>query len=258
MPKYLKAALSSVLFIIFLCSLALAEERLTVTAFYPSPAGSYNSLYVKTGLGVGITAPSVSGVKAQITGDISTANRSSGIGQLWVTGSTNSNKSLVLGYDTTADVGFIQAQQYGSSTSHLSLEPNGGSVGIGTASPGYLLDVAGAAHASSFPTSSDIRFKTNIVQLVEVLPKLETLRGVAFDWNQQYQQLGRATPGRQIGLLAQEVEQAFPELVTTWGGDNRAVDYGRFTAVLLEAIKEQQAQINTLRSEIESLKANKK
>ncbi len=47
--------------------------------------------------------------------------------------------------------------------------------------------------------------------------------------------------GTQIGVIAQELEKEFPELVTTLGNESyMAVDYGRFSVVLLEAIKEQQ------------------
>ena len=71
-----------------------------------------------------------------------------------------------------------------------------------------------------------------------------------FEWNEKYKQLGRATNGTQIGVIAQEVEKEFPELVTTWGNESyRAVDYGRFTAVLLEAVKELNDKIELLSAE---------
>ncbi len=120
---------------------------------------------------------------------------------------------------------------------------NDGNVGIGTTSPGYKLDVAGSAHASSFPTSSDARLKTNVTQLTDVLEKLEKVRGVSFDWNELYESLGRSTGHREIGVIAQEVEAVFPELVTAWDDeDYMAVDYGRLTGVLIEAVKELRAE----------------
>lgn len=132
-----------------------------------------------------------------------------------------------------------------------------GNVGIGLA-PAYKLDVGGSIHGSSFPVSSDIRFKENITELTDVLEKIKDIRGVTFDWNDTYASLGRAIPGRQMGLIAQEVEKVFPELVTTWSqegvNDYRSVDYGRFAAVLLKAIQEQQGQIEELQEEIEALK----
>ncbi|MFN8471193.1 MAG: tail fiber domain-containing protein [Anaerolineae bacterium] len=127
----------------------------------------------------------------------------------------------------------------------VSTQPNqfliraSGGVGIGTNSPAYKLDVAGPAHASSFPTSSDQRLKMNVVELSDVLPKLERVRGVSFDWNDKYVAMGRSTGHREIGVIAQEVEAVFPELVTRWGPEEyRAVDYGRLTGVLIEAVKE--------------------
>ena len=83
----------------------------------------------------------------------------------------------------------------------------------------------------------------NVAQLMNVLDKVEKIRGVAFDWNELYKSLGRSTGHREIGLVAQEVEAVFPELVTHWGEEGyRAVDYGRLTGVLVEAVKELRAE----------------
>ncbi|UCE18649.1 MAG: tail fiber domain-containing protein [Gemmatimonadota bacterium] len=132
------------------------------------------------------------------------------------------------------------------------------SVGIGTDKPEYMLDVTGSAHASSFPTSSDARFKTNVTQLTNVLERLERIRGVSFEWNELYESLGRSTGSREIGLIAQEVEAVFPELVTSWGNEEyRAVDYGRFTGVLIEAVKELKAVNEALKQRVESLDATR-
>ncbi len=131
-----------------------------------------------------------------------------------------------------------------------------GKVGVRTMNPAFPLDVSGDAHATSFMVSSDARFKKDVRPLTNVLEKIDKIRGVAFDWNQRYEALGRATGKREIGVIAQDVEAVFPELVTTWGDEGyRAVDYGRLTSVLVEAVKEQQRQIKELRAEIEGLRA---
>jgi hypothetical protein len=131
-----------------------------------------------------------------------------------------------------------------------------GSVGIGVRPPAYKLDVAGSIHGSSFPVSSDVRFKTDVRQLTGVLERLEMIRGISFDWNERYESLGRSTGHREIGVIAQEVEAAFPELVTTWGEDDyRAVDYSRMTAVLVEAVKELKAENEALRERLAKLEA---
>jgi hypothetical protein len=132
-----------------------------------------------------------------------------------------------------------------------------GDLGVGTAPGAFRADIAGDCHATSFPTSSDARLKTNIEPIEGALDKLQQIRGVSFEWNETYEQLGRSTGRREIGVIAQEVERAFPELVTTWGDESyRAVDYGRLSAVLVEAVKEQQAQIEQLWQRIEELEKN--
>jgi hypothetical protein len=128
-----------------------------------------------------------------------------------------------------------------------------GNVGVGVVNPAHKLDVAGSAHATSFPTSSDERFKTEVRPLTHVLEKLDKIRGVSFEWNERYESLGRATGHREIGVIAQEVEAVFPELVTTWGeASYRAIDYGRLTAVLVEAIKQLRAETEALKHSIEA------
>lgn len=127
-------------------------------------------------------------------------------------------------------------------------------VGVGTSTPGYKLDVAGSCHATSFPTSSDVRLKTNITPLTDALAKLSKIRGVAFDWNETYDSLGRSSGHRELGVIAQEVEEQFPELVSKWSDrEYRAVDYGRLMAVLIEAIKELKAENENLQKRIEAL-----
>ena len=157
-------------------------------------------------------------------------------------------------------IGDVGTAVSGPSTKRLLID-NAGNVGVGTETPGYKLDVAGAAHASSFPTSSDIRFKDDVAPLANVLERLDQVRGVSFTWNDLYTSLGRATKGRQIGVIAQEVEKAFPELVSYWSADGvddcRAVDYGRFSAVLLEAVKELYEQVKELREQIARLPTDK-
>ncbi len=118
-------------------------------------------------------------------------------------------------------------------------------VGIGTTTPGFALDVAGEAHASDFLVSSDERLKTDVAKLTNVLEKLEKIRGVSFEWNEAYESQGRSTGHREIGVIAQEVETVFPELVTSSGDEGfRTVSYSRLTAILVEAIKELRAEKN--------------
>jgi len=126
--------------------------------------------------------------------------------------------------------------------------PTVGNVTIGSPSriseggSNYVFGVRGKAKASGIFTTSDIRFKTNITPIPDALKKVAGLRGVSFDWNEAFR---KSRPQqkewrREIGLIAQEVQKELPELVTADKEGYLALDYGRMSAVLLQAIKEQQ------------------
>ena len=107
--------------------------------------------------------------------------------------------------------------------------------------------ITGNLTASGTVTAnSDIKLKANITPIQNALEKLTQIRGVEYD------RVDRDNE-RQIGVIAQEVEAVIPELVSDNFG-TKAVAYGNMTAVLIEAIKEQQIMINNLKSEIEELK----
>ena len=125
----------------------------------------------------------------------------------------------------------------------------GGKVGIGTTNPGEKLDVAGNVKASAFLYSSDVRLKKNIQKIPDALGKILKLEGVSFEWNKNDK--------KDIGLIAQDVEKVFSELVSTDKNTGlKSVQYGNLVAVLIESIKQQQRQIETLGAEIEQLKNN--
>ena len=75
------------------------------------------------------------------------------------------------------------------------------------------------------------------------------LRGRYFTWINELQ--GNE---RQVGFIAQEVEEQLPEVVSVGAGDTKGVAYGKVTALLVNAMKEQQAQIELLKQEVELLK----
>ena len=135
-------------------------------------------------------------------------------------------------------------------------------VGINTATPdggSYALDVNGAAHATSFPTCSDTRFKKNRVDLISgsIFDKLDTLSVQEFEWNDAINSKrdGYKKNEKIIGLMAQEVEQVFPELVTQWKLDDeitdaRAIDYGKMVPILVGAVKELQRRLRLTEGEL--------
>lgn len=131
-----------------------------------------------------------------------------------------------------------------------------GNVGIGTSAPTVALEVVGDILASGNITPSDARFKTKVTQLHNMVEKLEQIRGVSFEWKDEAASLGHSSGQRDVGVIAQEVESVFPELVTTVGNDAyKAVYYGKFTGVLIEAVKELHAENVAQRQHITTLEA---
>jgi hypothetical protein len=97
--------------------------------------------------------------------------------------------------------------------------------------------------------------KTNVRQVEGALDKLERIRGTAFEWaeTESPNALGGVPGQPSIGVVAQEVEEVFPELVSIYDAEQeyKAVDYNGLTGVLIEAVKELKAENEALRSRIE-------
>ena len=104
---------------------------------------------------------------------------------------------------------------------------------------------SGLLTSTDYNSSSDKRLKKNIKTVENALDKAMALRGVAFDWKE-----GGA---KSIGLVAQETEVIIPEIVTHDDNGYLGIKYTNLIGVLVEAIKEQQVQINTLKKLIEKL-----
>jgi len=129
---------------------------------------------------------------------------------------------------------------------------NNVNVGIGTTSPQQRLHVVGNIVATGSITSfSDVRFKTEITSLTNVLPLIENIHPIYYHWNKKDFPENQFTDARQLGFAAQEIEKYFPELVQTDSNGYKSVDYGRLTPVLLEAVKELQQQIDELKQQIQ-------
>jgi hypothetical protein len=97
--------------------------------------------------------------------------------------------------------------------------------------------------------SSDISLKGNIQGLSGTLEKLEQVRGVYFDWEPHTTE-SRDFPGRQIGVVAQELEAVFPELVGTDARGLKFVRYDKLVVPLLTAVKELQARVLELEDRV--------
>jgi hypothetical protein len=135
-----------------------------------------------------------------------------------------------------------------------------GNVGIGTITPSTKLYVNGDITANSVAGTSDIRFKTNIRPVTHALDKVKALQGVYFNWNQKAFPEKEFGTQDELGFIAQEVEKVVPEVVSKDKSkeEYRSVKYDKVVALLVEAIKEQQKQINDLKTQLKRLKRSKK
>jgi hypothetical protein len=97
----------------------------------------------------------------------------------------------------------------------------------------------GTLTTTTVSTTSDITRKTNVQDIENPLDIISKLHGVRFDW--------RHTNTPSLGVIAQDVEEILPELVLT-SDDLKSVNYNGIIAILIEAVKDQQAQIEDLKA----------
>lgn len=209
---------------------------------------SGSNIYYNTGnVGIGTSSP---GYKLDVAGDVRAQSS-------WfrTTGSTGwYNESYGGGWHMT-DSTWIRSYNGKGVYIAAALRSDGGivsgsttSLGAGTIVATGDITTSGYINAVGFNYSSDRNLKKNIATIENPLDKILNLRGVTFNWKKDNK------PG--VGLIAQEVEQVFPELVSTNNGF-KAVQYGNLIAPLIEAVKAQQKEINNLEARIKILEINK-
>ena len=99
---------------------------------------------------------------------------------------------------------------------------------------------SGTVQAGDFNSTSDIRLKDNIQVIEDPLAKLVQIEGVSFNWKENNKPA--------LGVIADQVQEILPELVTD--GNPKTVNYNGLIGLLIEAVKEQQIQIDELKSKL--------
>jgi len=181
---------------------------------------------------------------------------------------------LVLPYSaiypgTTAIFGLINSNNSDCVDFGISNASNSGNsvyawtVGDGAAIYGFT---SGAGYAGYFSgdlcatgtigACSDVRYKKNIKPLDNVLSSVLKLEGVSYLWRRDKFPEKNFNDKRQIGIIAQDIEKIYPELVRTDTEGYKTVDYTKLTPILLEAIKAQQQIIESQKIEMNDLKAD--
>jgi hypothetical protein len=131
-----------------------------------------------------------------------------------------------------------------------------GNVGINKINPAYKLDVGGDINASGqvrvngIALTSDARFKQNIITLPNALNNLLQLRGTNYFFNTNAFPERNFSTDKQMGVIAQEVEKVFPELVNTDKDGYKSVNYVGLIPVMIESIKELKKEIDELKQKI--------
>ena len=167
------------------------------------------------------------------------------LNEITVSGGATVTGTLTAGAVTASYVGRDSHNKFDFDTDNVI------KVSVNAVDDEFRFSAGGTFHADadvvaySSTTASDISLKKNIRDTKYGLDDIMKLRGVDFDWK-------REDMGRDVGVLAQEVEMVIPELVKEYDGMKgrgkfKAVDYNKLVPVLIESIK-------TLKSEIEILK----
>src|SRR5882724_173176 len=177
-------------------------------------------------------------------------------------------KGIAVGFNTNATVGYVFAYDYAANLAQsLALNSPGGNVGIGTAAPDRTLTVNGRAKIGVIPLEeslaqvcfnnagdllrcgiSSLRFKTNVQPFVGGLDIVRRLRPITFNWKKGGQS--------DIGLGAEDVAKVAPALTfNNSKGEVAGVKYERLDLLLINAIKEQQKEIEQLKEQVRRLRA---
>ncbi|THB79718.1 MAG: tail fiber domain-containing protein [Desulfobacteraceae bacterium] len=217
------------------------------------PASLGNAVYTRSGnVGIGNSNPEYA---LDVTGD--RIRLAEATGDDWIALRTDGS---LIDFSYGGDGLVIQGS---TDSEHLYLNPGKDSnVSIGGWGPTEKLDVDGNARIRSIPTgsgtpllvqgdgtlavqASDRRMKQNIRPLNDAFVNIDRLRGVRFNWRDQHY------GGSAIGLVAQEIENVYPELVYTNPTDGyKGIRYPELTAVLLEAVKALKEKNSTLESRL--------
>ena len=164
---------------------------------------------------------------------------------------TTGNSNIAIGCDVfvPSETGSNQLA-IGSGTNRWIAGNSDFNVGIGsTTNPTSRLtvtgdvNISGVATATDFDSTSDIRLKTNIKPIDDPVSKVIQIEGVSFNWKKDDRPA--------LGVIADQVEKILPQLVH--GDDPKTVNYNGLVGLLIEVVKDQQKQIDSLNDRISKL-----
>jgi hypothetical protein len=213
-----------------------------------------------------LTLPDVTGTVVT-TGDTGTVTNTMLAGSIANAKLTNSSvtvgtTAISLGASSTTLAGLTSVTSTGftgtltGTATGLAGTPN---ITVGTITSGAIA-ATGAITATGEITAyfSDANLKTDVAEIEEPITKLMSIRGVTFRPNEKALALG-VVDKEEVGVIAQEVEAVLPQLVTDSAFKGyKTVKYDKLTALLIEAVKAQQLQIDALRAELAQMSGSRK
>ena len=232
---------------------AYIEPNLSV---WFSPRGTSSDFYINNSgsVGIGTVSPSA---KLHIagTGYLTQLIQTSTTGSGAILSLSNTARSYSLGARGDFGSGMFNIVDETAGLARFSIFSNG-NIGVGTVTDnGFKLDVSGSSRfidvtCTSITETSSERYKENIHTLDNALDKVISLRGVQYNL--------KDNKIVEIGVIAEEIANILPEVIKYNNeGQPDSVSYGRLSAVFIEAIKQQQKQIELLKQEINLYIKNK-
>ena len=183
-----------------------------------------------------------------------------------VEGKSNSTNTLLLDDDQTGASNMVSLQ----SINHINVMTDGNNNGTGdfrvyngsydtdTADLRFQVDSAGVTTAyAEFRAvgdviafhSSDKRLKDNIIRIENPLEKIKKIGGYEFDWNDNQS----TYEGHDVGVIAQEIQEVLPEVVTERDNGYLAVKYEKIVPLLIESIKELKQEVDDIKQKCDCL-----
>jgi hypothetical protein len=153
----------------------------------------------------------------------------------------NADDRVITGSSTSGQLNGESGFTFDGTTAYIN-----GALGVGTSTPTTTGLIRATNDVIAF-YSSDERLKENKEIIQDSLNKLSSISGYEFDWIPR--EGIHENEGRDIGVIAQEIERIFPQLVQTRDNGYKAVKYEKLVPVLIEAIKELKSEIDILKIE---------
>jgi hypothetical protein len=133
-----------------------------------------------------------------------------------------------------------------------------GSIAIGNIAASGIDGRLDAANDIVGYSTSDVRFKENIELIDNAIDKLQKIHGYKFTWKEDPELTKfHGFKGLDVGVIAQEIESVLPEVISVRDSGYKGVRYEKIIPLLIQAIKEQQGEIENLKKQIENKKVKR-